>query len=102
MDTQAAFVQAVNTVLEDPYWLPTLNTTDVYVRRQDDTDGKVGPEQEISVTFSPDGDAWLMLPGSESLRFRTDAGGGKSLRTRNALLLLAEAIRRDNEEHPQQ
>lgn len=95
--------KAVDTVLEGAYWLNSLNTGEYYSRRQDDTDGKTGPEQEISVVIGRDGDAWV-LPGGgtlDSLRFRTHAGGGHSPRVRNALLLLAEAIRRDNEERPQ-
>ena len=34
-----------------------------------------------------------------SIRVRTFAGGGQNHRTRQALLWLADAIRRDNEEH---
>ena len=92
----------MNTLLETNYWPATLNTRDLYTRRQDDTDGDTGPAQDLSLTFGPDGDAWVILPCAEnSLRFRTWAGGGHSLRTRNALLVLAEAIRRDNEEFTQ-
>lgn len=40
-------------------------------------------------------------PGA-TLRFRTFGGGGLSPRTRNALMILAEAIRRDKEERPQE
>lgn len=93
--------RSLNTLLEGAYWPSTLSTQEGYVRRQDDTDGNVGPEQELAVTFGPDGDAWVMLPGFQSLRFRSYFGGGQSLRVRNALLVLAEAIRRDNEENPQ-
>ena len=38
-------------------------------------------------------------PGQFS-RFRTSGGGGHSLRVRNALMLLALAIKLDNEEDP--
>jgi len=91
----------MNTLIEGAYWPSTLNTQDTYNRRQDDTDGDTGVEQDIAVKFSVDGDAWVILPGFRSLRFRTWFGGGQSLRVRNALLVLAEAIRRDNEERPQ-
>lgn len=93
----------MNTLLEGSYWLDSLSVREAYIRKQDDTDGKTGQEQELLVSIGPDGDAWVVPGGSsfESLRFRSLAGGGKSLRVRNALLILAEAIRRDNEEHPQ-
>lgn len=92
----------MNTLIEGTYWPATIDTRVSYSRRHDDTDGKPGPDQELAVTFGQDGDAWLLLPGMQSLRFRTWAGGGHSLRVRNALLVLAEAIRRDNAEIPQQ
>ena len=93
--------RSMNALLEGAYWPVTLNTKDVYTRRHDDTDGKTGPDQDLTVTFSADGDAWVMLPGMQSLRFRSWFGGGQSTRVRNALLVLAEAIRRDNEDNPQ-
>ena len=97
-----AVIRAMNTLLEGAYWPNSISQQKAYSRRQDDTDGETGPEQNLSVAFGPDGDAWvecgLMI---RSLRFRTYAGGGQSLRVRNALLVLAEAIRRDNEEAPQ-
>lgn len=37
-----------------------------------------------------------------SIRVRTHAGGGRNIRTRQALLWLADAIRRDNEENGEQ
>jgi hypothetical protein len=40
--------------------------------------------------------------GFRLLRFRNAFGGGISLRTHNALRMLAEAVRLDNEEHPQE
>lgn len=76
----------------------------VYARRHDDTDGKRTPDQSLGVMFSADMDAWLVSPlGPEyqALRFRTSAGGGCSPRVHRALLILAEAIRRDNTERPQ-
>lgn len=72
-----------------------------FTRRHDDTDGERGPEQNIVIGFTPDMDAWVLLPGFQSLRFRTPAGGGSSPRVQKALLILAEAIRRDNAERPQ-
>jgi hypothetical protein len=92
----------MNVLLEGSYWPQTIDTGISYSRRHDDTDGKTGPDQEIEITLGPDGDAWVLLANMSSLRFRTWAGGGSSLRVRNALLVLAEAIRRDNAERPQQ
>lgn len=94
-------VLAVDTVLEASYWVPTLAPRTRYTRRHDDTDGQRGPEQDLSVSIGPDGDCWVEAGGGGLLRFRTWAGGGMSLRTRNALMVLAEAIRRDNQDRPQ-
>ncbi len=100
--TQESMTKAMDHLLEGAYWPQTLRPCTAYVRLQDDTDGEVGPDQELKLVFGPDGDAWVVLPQSlMSLRFRTWSGGGHSLRVRNALLVLAEAIRRDNEEYPQ-
>ena len=76
-----------------------------YRRLYDDHDGTF--QGEIVVMFSPDGDARLTVTdhrgaGVPMLRFRMPQGGGQSLRTRVALLILAEAIRLDDEEHPGQ
>lgn len=93
--------QGMNAVLEGEFWLPSIVPDNFYTRRQDDTDGQSGPQQELQVTFSRDGDAWVLLGDMQTLRFRSYFGGGQSLRVRNALMVLAEAIRRDNEESPQ-
>lgn len=57
----------------------------------------------ISVTVSKDGEVWVEILSKSDpsglnpiLRF-----GGQSPRTRDALLVLAEEIRLDNEEKPQ-
>ena len=91
----------VKSLLEDNYWLTTLNTRVSYFRTQDDCDGNM--KEGISVAFSPDGDAWVETTqrAMGMCRFRMAVGGGQSLRVRNALLILAEAIRLDNEERPQ-
>lgn len=96
-----ALRRAQNTLLERAYWPAGVETRTAYSRRHDDTDGKRDATQNLEVWFGPDGDAWVQVGTTEPLRFRTWAGGGTSLRTRNALLLLAEAIKRDNEENPQ-
>lgn len=95
-------VKDAHRVLENPFWIPGLAANESYSRLHDDHDGEfVG---NLMVSFGPDGDAWLATdigPG-KSLRFRTGIGGGMSLRVRNALMLLALAIKLDNEDRPQQ
>lgn len=98
--TPLAITRALNTLLERPYWLQHLQLGHAYTRRHDDTDGDRSARQDVTVVFGPDGDAWVHV-GLDALRFRTWAGGGQSLRVRAALMVLAEAIRRDNEEIPQ-
>lgn len=94
----------VDALLNSFFWLPTLQTMQSYGRLHDDHDGT--KEGVLQIVFSPDGDAHVAIAGgpesgySPTLRFRTYEGGGLSLRTRNALLILAEAIRLDNLEHP--
>lgn len=83
--------------LERPMWPEGIEARKHYSRREDDGDA------ELQLVFSEDGDAWISFVGAcagHGLRFRTLQGGGSSLRTRAALLLLAEAIRLDNEERP--
>ncbi len=100
MTTPLATERALNTLLERNVWLPSLKTNSAYSRRHDDTDGERGDDQNLAVFLSPDTDAFVQI-GDKLLRFREPFGGGLSPRTRNALLVLAEAIRRDNEEFPQ-
>lgn len=98
MTSPLAVSRALNTLLEKAYWLPTLKGSTAYSRRQDDTDGSTAPIHDLTVFIDFQGDVWI--PRHGDLRFRTFAGGGSSLRVRNALTVLAEAIRRDNEERP--
>lgn len=93
---------ALHTVLEGDFWIKSLSPDETYARLQDDRDGCSGDKHKLQVHVANDGDLHVFLPNSfESLRFRNYFGGGGSLRVRNALLVLAEAIRRDNEDHPQ-
>lgn len=88
-------------VLESPFWIPELKTDTSYQRLHDDHDGT--QEGRIMVSFLPGGDAVVVTDGrrrGEPLRFRTPGGGGTSLRVRNALMLLAWAIKLDNETCP--
>lgn len=90
----------VKTLLETPYWLATLTADTNYERTHDDHDGTF--EGNVAVFFDQMGDGFLVVDKAHKyLRFRTWGGGGMSLRVRNALMILAEAIRLDNEEIPQ-
>lgn len=102
--SQERLIKDVRRVLEGNFWIPDLETMKPYSRLHDDHDGTfVG---DVSVVLSQDGDAWLRIIGertSDSLRFRMagfTAGGGMSPRVRNALMILAFAIKLDNEENP--
>lgn len=91
----------VHNLLNSYFWLDTLDTMEMYQRYQDDH-----PEEHISVSFGSDSDAHLSIfsvtkQAWPSVRFRVMQGGGQSRRVRNALIILAEAIRLDNEERPQ-
>lgn len=100
--TQAELDKALHSLLEGDYWLNTLGLDEFHVRRQDDCDGEGGLEHQLQVYLSADLDIHLPIPGQmHSLRFRDAMGGGSSPRVRNALIVLAEAIRRDNEDRPQ-
>jgi hypothetical protein len=92
------FERAMDALLEGNYWPQSLKVNEPYVRVQDDCDGDLS--QVISVQFTQDADAWVATMSYRTLRFRHEFGGGRSPRVRNALLVLAEAIRRDNEERP--
>lgn len=94
----------IHKLLNAPFWPETLETGKCYQRFEDDS-----PNGYISVVFGGDGDGHLMVIAEQdpndhklSMRFRMPLqGGGQSPRVRNALLILAEAIRLDNEDHPQ-
>lgn len=66
-----------------------------------DPGGQAGPQQYLEVTVGSDGEVGISVAGAPCLRFRSGAGGGQSWYTRNALLLLAQAIERDNAQAPQ-
>jgi hypothetical protein len=91
--------KTIHKILEEPFWPEEIDSNEPYTRVHDDCDGDMS--QTLSVTFSIDGDAWVTTEFSASRRFRTYQGGGMSLRVRNALLILAMAIKKDNEEKPQ-
>lgn len=86
-------------ILEDNFFLPSIEERENYFRVHDDNDGD--QSQGLEVMFGPDGDAYVSAttPPMTSCRFRVPMiGGGKSHRVRNALLILALAIKLDNEQ----
>jgi hypothetical protein len=85
----------IKRMLESYFWPETLHARKAYTRQHDDTDGE--DAGKLTVFFDEQGDAFLCIDNGDALRFRTFGGGGLSGRTRNALLILAEAIRLDNE-----
>jgi hypothetical protein len=94
-------VQKIKSLLENLAWPEGLQPRTIYERLHDDTDGE--DEGHLRIVIGDDGDAWVSIPDvrpGEGLRFRTYQGGGCSLRTRAALLILAKAIELDNEERP--
>jgi hypothetical protein len=91
--------KAIETILETPHWFKKLATNTQYFRTHDDCDGNV--TKGVSVVISPDGDAWVVTSQNpfQSCRYRMPmTGGGASPRTRQALLILALAIKMDNDE----
>lgn len=76
---------------------PSLKTMITYSRQHDDNDG--GLPGVISVFMGADSDLHVSIDTWKALRFRDpEWGGGRSPRVRNALMLLALAIKLDNEE----
>lgn len=69
-------------------------------RFQDDIDGSKEIDHQLTVSQGPDGDMYISVGPSQMLRFRTYAGGGRSLAVHNALRILAHAIKMDNENNP--
>lgn len=100
---------SVEELVFKPKWPPALEQNVFYELPCDDkgrdggawlrvmvaNDGDVHVSMQDWEEFGTDGTQPSPFP---SIRCRTHAGGGKHLRTRQALLWLAEAIRLDNEE----
>jgi len=85
----------IGKILETPFWPKELTPLKKYFRTHDDCAGEF---KGISVKFTEEGDACITTC-HEGCRFRTFGGGGRSLRVRNALLILALAIKFDNEQY---
>ena len=98
--------QAIDILLEGEYWPNRIKSNELYQRIHDDTDGKNNPSdltQYLSLGVDNWGDVHINIPPGKwrELRFRTRGGGGQSERVRKALIILMEAIRRDNEKNPE-
>ena len=90
--------QAIKELLEGDYRLPTLTGKDAFSVQTDDTDGDPTVDW-LSVYIAPDSDVHVQIINGCSCRFRMPMiGGGRHKRVRNALLILAEAIRAEAEE----
>jgi hypothetical protein len=101
--TEKSIQQSIDRLLENDFWIPSLAPNELYSRLHDDRDGDSEEKHQLRVYVAPDADLHVFIADSmESLRFRNYFGGGKSLRVRNALMVLAEAIRRDNDDRPQE
>ena len=92
--------ETIKALLDDAYWLDDLEPQVEYSRSQDDHEGDI-TNGVLHVVITCDGDAHVMITyqhSGEFIRFRTALGGGLSLRTRNALVILALAMKMDQEE----
>lgn len=97
--------EVMDALLERSFWPRFLRANDEYRRHGDDD------TSYLRIVFSGDGDACPNVYHVEQVgdprnplstpRYRTHFGGGESLRTRRALLILARAIALDNEQNPQ-
>jgi hypothetical protein len=90
-----------------PHWPEGVEQNTFYEVQCDDKGRRGG--SWLKVLIAGDGDVhvsmqdWEEIPDGQptpfpSIRVRSSAGGGRNYRTRQALLWLADAIRRDQEE----
>jgi hypothetical protein len=99
--SQERLIKDAKRVLENSFWIPGLETKKFYERLHDDHDGTF--EGRIMVVITEHGDIGVQTDGESLLRFRVPIiGGGMSPRVRNALMILAFAIKLDNEKEPQE
>lgn len=92
-------IKDAHRILENPFWIPEIATDVIYSRIEDDCDGDFS--RRLTVEFNRFGDAYVNTSNEKSaLRFRMPgmSGGGRSSRIRNALMILALAMKLDNEE----
>lgn len=86
--------ERIKEMLESNFFPPDITPNTVYRREHDDC--VRGDGEDLIVASDVMGDMYISIKGNKQLRFRTRGGGGESLRVRNALIILAEAIRLDN------
>lgn len=85
--------EAIRKLLERPTWPEGVEARKTYERA-----GDMGEDGALRVLVDEQGDVYVGTHLRHTHRFCTKVGGGRSPRTRAALLILAEAIRLDNEE----
>lgn len=85
---------SINSILSKNFWPENLKPNKCYSRQHDDTDGL--DDGILSVIVDEFGDAYIKIDDSKTLRFRIREGGGNSIKVRNALIILAEAICLEN------
>jgi len=85
--------QQINEILGKDFWPENLKTNVAYVTTHDDNDGDP-TSGFLGISIDSQGDANVWIKGSQ-LRFRISDGGGKFHKIRNALLILADAIRQE-------
>jgi hypothetical protein len=93
--------ETIDRLLATEFWLRSLVPETGYVRLHDDHNGTY--QGTLRIVLDKMGEVQVIAAGANGLvclRFRTSDGGGVSLNTRKALLILAEAIRMDNKERP--
>lgn len=97
--------KALAFILEENYWIETIEIGKTYERMHDDAGGSDNKSQYLSLMIDTSGnsDIHIIIHSGKyrTLRFRMSAAGGKSERVRKALGILMEAIRRDNEDNPE-
>lgn len=99
--SQAQIPKTVQALLESEFNLPGLVPGKIYGRVH--ALEECGGLAELCVLVLENRDVCVYITNEQGestpLRFCSYEGGGSALRTRNALILLAEAIRLDNLDH---
>mgnify|MGYP000911747528 CR=1 FL=1 len=84
--------EELDRILSSSFWIPSLETMSTYSITHDDNEGNYN--EKILILITPDGD--VRIDTTAPLRFRFPGlGGGEYPKIRNALLILAEAIRQE-------
>lgn len=100
--------EAINLLLSEswfPNWIQGLSRKESFLKYDDfvSHDEYEGALEGIRVMFNADGDVWLSIESERnrrSVRYRMPGvGGGLYPKIRNALLILAEAIRQTNDDY---